>query len=155
MVDQGNKVNRLRPITVRFTQDAYDAIRDVADDNSISKAELVRMALAGNLNEYLGDIRIIDKRQGAEIKGQITALFDVVSEIKNELHRIGVNYNQEIRLKNIKRKYGTVINDKRTEEEQAVLDDSVNLSKEELSEIISRYELATKRTGEVLCRILG
>lgn len=155
MVDQGNKVNRLRPITVRFTQDAYDAIRDVADDNSISKAELVRMALAGNLNEYLGDIRIIDKRQGAEIKGQITALFDVVSEIKNELHRIGVNYNQEIRLKNIKRKYGTVINDKRTEEEQAVLDDSVNLSKEELSEIISRYELATKRTGEVLCRILA
>lgn len=155
MVDQGNKVDRLRPITVRFTQDAYDAIRDVADDNSISKAELVRMALAGNLNEYLGDIRIIDKRQGAEIKGQITALFDVVSEIKNELHRIGVNYNQETRLKNIKRKYGTVINDKRTEEEQAVLDDSVSLSKEELDIIMSRYELATKQAGEFLCRILA
>lgn len=155
MVDQGNKVNRLRPITVRFTQDAYDAIRDVADDNSISKAELVRMALAGNLSEYLGDIRIIDKQQGAEIKGQITALFDTVSEVKNELHRIGVNFNQEVKLRNIKRKYGEEKSAKRTAEEQAVLDDSVNLSKEELSEIISRYELATKRTGEVLCRILG
>lgn len=155
MVDQENKVDRLRPITVRFTQDAYDAIRDVADDNGISKAELVRMALAENLSEYLGDIRIIDKQQGAEIKGQITALFDTVSEVKNELHRIGVNFNQEVKLRNIKRKYGEEKSAKRTEEEQAVLDESVSLSKEELDMIMSRYELATKQAGEFLCRILA
>ena len=154
MVDQGSGTDRLRPITVRFTQDAYDAIADMSFDNCVSKAELVRMAVAGNLSRYLGDIRIIDKQQGAEIKQQITALFDTVSRTENELHRIGVNFNQLVRLKHIERKYGGAICTNRAEEEKAVMAESVNLSKAELDAIVSRYEQATKQAGDVLCRIL-
>lgn len=154
MVNQGSKREHLCPITVRFPQEVYDAIADMARHSCISKAELVRMAVAGNLSVYLGNIRIIDKQQGAEIKHQITALFDAISRTENELHRIGINFNQAVRLKNIERKYGAAICPERAEEEQAIRDESVNLSKAELDEIISRYEQAAKQTGDALCRIL-
>ena len=142
-------------ITVRFPQGVYDAIADIADVSCIAKAEVVRMAVAGHLSLYLGDIRIIDRQQGEEIKQQITALFDAVSRAENELHRIGVNFNQLVRLKNIERKYGGAICTNRTKEENAIRGESVDLSKAELDDIISRYEMAAKQAGEALCRILA
>ena len=150
----------LRPVTVRFTAEAWEAIRDTAAENGVSMAELVRMAVAGNLSRYLGDIRIVDQQQAAEIKKAITALCDTVSRTEMELHRIGLNYNQEVRLMQIQRKYGdtkyasfqTLI--RKSEEETAVKQDSANLDKAELEKLISRYEQATKQVGDLLCRIL-
>lgn len=150
----------LRPVTVRFTAGAWEAIRDTAAENGVSMAELVRMAVAGNLSRYLGDIRIVDKKQAEEIKKAIAALCDTVSRTEMELHRIGLNYNQEIRLKQIERKYGDMTYAsfqsllRKGEEENAVKKDSKNLSKEELDALISRYEQATKQVGDILCRIL-
>lgn len=150
----------LRPVTVRFTAEAWEAIRDTAAENGVSMAELVRMAVAGNLSRYLGDIRIIDQQQAAAIKKAITALCDTVSRIETELHRIGINYNQEIRLKQIERKYGdmryatTATFVRKAEEIAKVKGDSANLSKEELDALLTRYEQATKQVGEILCRIL-
>lgn len=150
----------LRPVTVRFSGEAWEAIRDTAAENGVSMAELVRMAVAGNLSRYLGDIRIIDQRQAAEIKKAITALCDTASRIETELHRIGINYNQEIRLKQIERKYGDMTYSSMTwrmeklKEVAAVKADSANLDKAELEKILKRYEQATKQVGEILCRIL-
>lgn len=150
----------LRPVTVRFTAEAWEAIRDTAAENGVSMAELVRMAVAGNLSRYLGDIRIVDKRQAAEIKKAIAALCDTVSRTEIELHRIGKNFNQQVRLMEIQRKYGDLkyaswdTRLRKIEEERAVMEDSANLSKEELETLISRYEQATKQVGELLCRIL-
>lgn len=150
----------LRPVTVRFSGEAWEAIRDTAAENGVSMAELVRMAVAGNLSRYLGDIRIIDQQQAAEIKKAITALCDTVSRTETELHRIGINYNQEVRLKQIERKYGdmryssTATFMRKAEEIAKVKNDSANLSKEELDALLTRYEQATKQVGEVLCRIL-
>lgn len=153
-MDQGSRADCLQPITVRFPQDVYDAIADIADISCCSKAEIVRMAVAGNLSMYLGDIRIIDKQQGAEIKQQITALFDAVSRAENELHRIGVNFNQLVRLKHIERKYGGAICANRSEEENSIRGESVDLSKTELDEIITRYEQAAKQAGDFLCILM-
>lgn len=150
----------LRPVTVRFSRGAWEAIRDLAAENGVPMAELVRMAVAGNLSRYLGDIRIVDKTQAAEIKKAIAALSDTVSKVEMELHRIGINYNQEIRLKQIERKYGDMSRAsldarfQKMQEEENVKADSANLSKSELDALISRYEQATKQVGDILCRIL-
>lgn len=150
----------LRPVTVRFSGEAWEAIRDTAAENGVSMAELVRMAVAGNLGRYLGDIRIIDQEQGAQIKKAVAALCDTASRIETELRRIGINYNQEIRLKQIERKYGnmqyatTATYLRKAEEVAKVKGDSANLSKEELDALLKRYEQATKQVGELLCRIL-
>ena len=90
----------LVPITVRFSPDAYDAISDIADNHNMSKADLVRRCITGNLAEYLGSVRILDGDQVVEIRTVIRDLFDEVSQVKDELNRIGVNYNQEIHLMN-------------------------------------------------------
>ena len=148
----------LCPITVRFTKGALDAIRDIAAENGVSMAELVRMAVAGNLASYLGTVRILDKRQAKEVKDLIVSLMDMVSQIQTELNRIGVNYNQEIRLKNIERKYqgklmGSDIMNMIAEKEK-VENECQGFSKEDMDGLMSRYEAATKQVGDVLCRIL-
>ena len=78
------------------------------------------------------------------MKVQIINLFNVISEVKNELNRIGVNYNQEVRQRNIERKYGGDMTDRTG---------STALSWQELDALISRYERATKGVAD-LCRIL-
>ena len=136
----------LRPITVRFGPDAWQAIRDLAADNNISQAELIRTTVAWKLHQYLGDVKIIDQQQATEIKAQIANLFTVISEVRNELNRIGVNYNQEVRQRNIERKYGG-----RDMTDRA---GGTALSWQELDALISRYEQATEQVGEFLYRIL-
>ena len=135
----------LRPITVRFAPDVWQAVRDLAAENAISQAELIRIIVAGKLHQDLGDIKIIDQQQAAEIKTQIGNLFTVISEVRNELNRIGINYNQEVRQRNIERKYGG----------GDMMDRAggTALSWQELDALISRYEQATKEVSE-LCRIL-
>ena len=139
-MNQGRGADRLRPITVRFSQGAYDAIQD----NRISKAELVRMAVAGNLGRYLGTIKVIGPRQAEELKVEIVRLFTVISEVRNELNKIGVNYNQVVKNFNVARKYGGTGAE---EKEGAILPIG------ELDALLDRYVEATEGVRD-LCRIL-
>ena len=143
----------LRPITVRFTPAAWRAIREMAEEEGISQAELVRVAVAGNLNRYLGTIRYVDSGQGEEIKVLAAGLMTEIANIGRELNRIGVNYNQEVRLTNIDRKYGN--EEAKGAARKEVLLESEHLSKKNLDVLIERYEQATRTVGEALCRILG
>lgn len=137
--------DRLLPITVRFSPDAWAAIRDIAYSSCISQAELVRLTVAGNLGQYLGTVKLIDRAQADELKAEIMKLFTAVSDVGNELNRIGVNYNQVVRDINTKRKYGNT-----GVEEKA---GGTALPIGELNALISRYEEATEGVRD-LCRIL-
>ena len=160
MDNKANKTNdHLKPITVRFLSKTWDDIRAFAAEQGVSQAELVRNATAGQLYEYFGNIKFIDPEQGAEVKRYIIALLDTTSKILTELNRIGVNYNQEIRLKQIQRKYAgrhITYDDamRQSAEEQEVMNECAGFSQEKLDELITRYEQATKQVGDILCRIL-
>ncbi|MBD5165209.1 hypothetical protein [Helicobacter sp.] len=154
-----SKKPALKPMTIRFSIESWGAIEDMAKKYGINKTELVRMAVTGNLARYLGSIRIIDEGQASEIKELIKSLLDEISVVKMELHRIGINYNQEIRLEQIKRKYASQGMDfydieQKRKEIQSVKSECKDFSKEDLDILISRYENATKQVGEILCRIL-
>lgn len=149
----------LKPMTIRFSAEAWDAIDAIAREHGTNKTELVRMAVAGNLARYLGDIRIVNEDQATEIKELIKALFNEIAAVKNELNRIGVNYNQAIRLRQIERKYANKDLDinaisAKYDETEKVKSECKGFSKEDLDALISRYEQATKQAGEILCRIL-
>ena len=92
---------RYEPITVRFTKEALSVMREIADENGISVAEVVRMASAGNLADYFGDVRFVDPLQGAEIKAHVGKLADVMSDIGVGLVRVGTNINQIARRVNL------------------------------------------------------
>ena len=55
--------NRLVPITVRFTVGAIEAIGDVAHKHSMTKAEIVRLAVDGRLSTYLGSLVYVDNKK--------------------------------------------------------------------------------------------
>lgn len=149
----------LKPMTIRFSTEAWAAIEDMAEKNNTNKTDIVRSAVVRNLAHYYGNIRIVEKGQAEEIKKLITALFDTTAKIEMELHRIGVNYNQEIKLKQIERKYAGRGNDfasimAQGKEREEALKDSSSFSKDEIDALITRYEDATAKVGEILCRIL-
>ena len=135
---------RYEPITVRFTEDALNVMREIAGENGISVAEVVRMASAGNLADYLGDVRFVDPLQGAEIKARIAKLIDVMSDIEVGLIKAGTNINQIARRVNTEAKYGNG---------PSGSGDAAALLRE-IGVLMDRYERATKEAGAI-CRILG
>lgn len=137
----------LRPITVRFRPDVWQEIRDIAAENGISQAELIRIIVAGKLHLYLGDVKIIDQQQAEDLKIQIVNLYTVISEVRNELKRIGVNYNQAVRRLNFERKFGS--GDMMGADENG----NAALFGQELDALMERYEAATEGVRD-LCRIL-
>lgn len=150
----------LKPITIRFPAEVWEKIEDNAKEVGYNKTEFVRIAVAGNLERYLGTIRIMNEQQATEIKEAIKMLFDEIAQIKSELHRIGVNYNIEVKLKAIERKYankGLSIEaaDARWKETQKAKEECRDFSQENMEALISRYEQATKQVGEILCHILA
>ena len=148
---------RLCAVTVRFPHWVWETIRSIAADRSCSMAELVRQVVQYGLSDI--DQHFLRDEQMAEIRSAVVQLMDVISQVERELHRIGINYNQEIRLRHIQQKYENLTDiDSRMNqirETETVKKESNNLSKEELDHLISRYEDATKKTGEILYQILG
>ena len=130
----------LVPITVRFSPDAYDAISDIADNHNMSKADLVRRCVTGNLAEYLGSVKILDGDQVIEIRAAIRDLFDKASQVKDELNRIGVNYSQEIHLMNREGRH---------------IGSGSALPADAVNDAIARFEAAARGAGELLCRFLA
>ena len=97
---------KLVPITIRFTKGAMDVIDEVARKNKMSKAEVVRIACDNRLIEYLSQVIYVDEEQGDAVRKELYNIGESLSKIRLELNKIGVNYNQEVKLKNIKQKYG-------------------------------------------------
>lgn len=150
---------QLFPITVRFTKDAWDTIKEIADEKGMSQAEIVRMAVAGNLAQYLGSIKFIDQEQGAEIKRRVTELVDDVSGIRTALDRFGVYLNQIASKLNTGAEHGNgeVGNGEAGNGEAGIGEverRNVFLTGSTLEMFIYRYELASKEVAS-LCRILG
>lgn len=155
---QAGKRENLVALSIRFTKGAWDAIRGVASMNHVSMAELVRLAVAGNMADYLGTIKILDRKQAAEINELLHDLMDEMVRIRLELNRIGVNYNQEVRLKNLEHKYKgkysiTDIQDMMREKDE-IEQECRGFSKGDMDRLIGEYDAATKKVGEVLWRIV-
>ena len=137
------KPHILLPVTVRFTKSTLNAMQDAAEKSGMSLAEFIRMAVSMNMK----NIRTMDRQQGEEIRKAVLALSDTISKIENELHRIGVNFNQAVKLKQIERKYEAKKRDTKSfsmadansewDERNAVMKDSNNLTKQELDDLMS------------------
>lgn len=155
---QAGKNERLVQLCVRFSPGAFDAIKGVAAVNHVSMAELVRMAVAGNMADYLGTVKILDRKQAVEIRELLREIMNEMVRIRLELNRIGVNYNQEVRLKNLEHKYKgkysiTDIQDMMREKDE-IEQECRGFSKGDMDRLMGEYEAATQKVGEALWRIV-
>ncbi len=159
-----NKTQKMKALTIRFSEETWDLIREVAAKHHVSAAELVRQMVLVNMSKQ--DNRLLDPEQEEQMRSEMQALrgvlLDVLNEISKvrlELNRIGVNYNQEIKLKNIERKYRGVTDmyslQQKFRETEAVTEDSQLLRKDEIDAIMQRFRDAVQKAGEALCHILA
>jgi squalene cyclase len=156
--EKNEKYVPLIPVTVRLAPEIYDVISGIADRNDISKAEAVRLAVDNRLLDYVGKVQYVYPEQGKEIRLLLGALATEMQKIRMEINRIGVNYNQEMKLKNIEKKYR---NSKgidslmlKMKEEEKVKNGIDVVSEEGLNELLDRCDEITKRFGDVKC-LLG
>lgn len=141
---QASEATRLVRTEVRFTAEANEALDEIARENGISKAQLIRYIVDNRMVDYLGAIRYIDPEQGEEILAAIQELTNVLTAVKAELHRIGVNYNQEIKNQNFILRRGGVIATSGSALNPALLDNA-----------IQQVDVSMKKAGDALWRILG
>ena len=150
--------DKMVSISVRFSQGAWNAIRGVAVANNVSMAELVRLAVSGNLEKYLGTIRIVDPEQATEIKDLLQEVLGEMTRIRMELNRIGVNYNQEVRLKNLQNKYKGKLSSYDIQcmmrEKDEIDRECQGFSRADMNRLMDEYMSATTKVGEALWRIV-
>ena len=152
-------------ITVGFDEKTYNELCGLAKEFGMSLSAVTRIALETNLGIYFGKVRYIDREQAEEIRKTLLEILDNCRKIYNEANRIGVNYNQEIRLKNAEAKYEAIKHDdgvgifrrtKAKEEYEAVKSDveaNTYFSKEEVDTLLNEYKNVTKTMKELVCHI--
>lgn len=166
---------RLIPLTSRHLESSYVAISELAEEFKVGKAVVVRLSTAGQLAKYLGNIRFIDEEQGQTINENIVHIGNIVSDIRNELSRIGLQFADEAKRKTLitqirqeeedykqcERKadwYRIVEHVDRLEKlegELQLLDKlATDLTKEEFELLMKRYEEASKKMCEILTQFL-
>lgn len=163
----------LVPMTIRLDSETNQAITKLAKEHKLSKADVVRMAIDGGLSRYLNSIRYIEPEQGKQIQKAVTLASNEITEIGKQLKRIGINYNQEVRLKNLETKKQAIMEQqqqavsgkhidtnlfikcdkdirKLEEQEKKIKESETVLSKTELENLMAWYEEITDRLGEML-----
>ena len=149
---------KLVALTMRISTEMYEALGRLANDYHVSKASVARVAIADNLAKFFGQVQYVDRQQGEEIRKAIADLCTETSDIRIELNRIGVNYNREMALKNIKAKYKNIGYDvdliqMKLDEENQVKKNTKLFNPDDVKELMQRYEKAVAEMERVLCRI--
>lgn len=151
----GNK-ERLVPTTVRLPESVYNKFSDLAKKSNSKLSDIIRHTLEFSLEKYLKRVGYSDNEKTAELLASVRELSNICGDIFNEVHRIGINYNQEIKLKNAKKKYNDILNDrfKTIDEKQGakneyyseIADINENgISKDEFKTILERFEAAVEK----------
>lgn len=140
---QRSEAEKLVRTEVRFTAEANEALDEIAKENNISKAQLIRYIVDNRMVDYLGSIKFIDPEQGDDIQRKVMKLMSDIADVKTELRRIGVNYNQEIKTMNELKKRGI---------EPAV---TGRLDVDAVEKLIEKWDDSMRETGGALWLILG
>lgn len=81
-----------RSVNVRFDDDEFEAVRDLAIKYGISRSEFIRKAMVGQLQPLPTDT--LDAEQFEQYITQLSVLRTQVGSVETQLVRIGNNVNQ-------------------------------------------------------------
>lgn len=152
-------------LSVSLSEKTYNELRELAEKYGESIASVIRLVIDKNLGIYLGTVRYIDKEQADDILNVSMDIYNTNRKILNNVKRIGINYNQELRLKNAEAKYRSIMEEKghdiysqieaKDELDKAKKDiEQTCLNKEELNDLRSGFEAAAEKIEEAIWRIL-
>lgn len=151
-------------LSVSLSEKTYNELLEMAEKYGESIASVIRIAIDKNLAIYLGTVRYIDKEQADDILKVSMEISDSCRNILNNVKRIGINYNQELRLKNAEAKCQSVMKENGSDFAKILAVDELEnakkdieqtcLNKEELNDLRSGFEAAAEKIEEAIWRIL-
>ena len=147
-----------------MSTDTYNAASKLAAEFNVSIASIIRLAIEKRLNDYLSNVRYIDHDLAEKICNTAEEIADNSRLILSNIRRIGINYNQELRLKNAEQKYLSVMQgstisynrmaEAKDEYEKAKSEIEKNcLNQEELNDLFTRFESVAEEMRELICLI--
>lgn len=134
--------NELIQVTTRLPLNVKEQIDSLAKNNACSAAKIIRLIMEDRLNKFLATVQYVDKEQGEVIKMLHEKVFTEMSGMRMELNRIGVNYNQEVRLKNLEKKLfdGIIDIGPYMNEHDFIMKECKGFSPEDIKEIMDRFD---------------
>lgn len=134
--------NELIQVTIRLPLRDKERIDNLAKSGGCSTAEIIRRSVNGNLSKYLDAIQYVDREQGEVIKKLLEKFFTEISGMRTELRRIGVNYNQEVRLQNLGKQFrtGEISMSETLKMHQYITEECKGFSPEAINEIMDRFD---------------
>lgn len=136
-------------VTIRLSSHTVKTLDELASENNVTRSDVVKEIINGRMEEYLNKVRYVDREQGILILEAIDELLHSLDKIRTQLRYIGNNYNQEVKLMNIEKKYGDkpldfqTINQKYSEIEQVERECST-LKIEDVDRLINQFNDAVK-----------
>ena len=95
---------KLVKISARINEKVDEVMKDMAKEFDVPFSQVVRLAIDGHLEKYLGTVRYIDGDQGEYMKRATALIANDVQGIKTALNKLGVNVNQIAKWNNIDRR---------------------------------------------------
>ena len=95
---------RLVKISARINEKVDEVMKDMAKEFDVPFSHVVRLAIDGHLEKYLGTVRYIDGDQGEYMKRATALIANELQGIRTALNRLGVNVNQIAKWNNIDRR---------------------------------------------------
>lgn len=144
--------NELIQVTIRLPLKVKEKIDGLAESGGCSTAEIIRRSVDGSLCEYLDGVQYVDREQGEAIKKQLENLFTEISGMRMELNRIGVNYNQEVRLQNLGKQFraGKISISETLKIHDSITEECKGFSPEAINEIMDRFDMTVEEFVNVM-----
>lgn len=95
---------RLVKISARINEKVDEVMKDMAKEFDVPFSQVVRLAIDGHLEKYLGTVRYIDGDQGEYMKRATALIANELQGIRTALNKLGVNVNQIVKWNNIDRR---------------------------------------------------
>ena len=98
------EVIKLVKISARINEKVDEVMKDMAKEFDVPFSQVVRLAIDGHLEKYLGTVRYIDGDQGEYMKRATALIANELQGIKTAMNKLGVNVNQIAKWNNIDRR---------------------------------------------------
>lgn len=144
--------NELIQVTTRLPLNVKEKIDGLAESGGCSTAEIIRRLLDDSWKKYLDGVQYVDREQGETIKELLGNIYTELSGMRTELHRIGVNYNQQTRLKHLENKFaeGKISVLELANIRQSIVEECKGFSPETINGIMDRFDTQIEEFANIM-----
>lgn len=102
--NQKKKKPKTKVRSFRMEIPLSDALDELASEYDMTPSQVFRLLVSHNLEKVMGRRLYVEREQGEQILKTVRAAGDTLNGLRYEINKIGVNYNQDVKVRNMQRK---------------------------------------------------